>query len=154
MHRYPEPILLPRHTCSLVCWPPGTCWLRLVDVFPLHIAEVAQPVPKGLPQRGGRRRGWGQDTDPRDFAPRLRRDRERRCEQAQGERDDAPNGVAPHHLLLALPVYPPFACHMNEAERLPSATRPQPGTFSFTQNRHRGRGRCRASLGFYTACGG
>src|SRR6516165_8493841 len=27
MSRYPKPILLPRQPYSLVCWPPGTCWL-------------------------------------------------------------------------------------------------------------------------------
>src|SRR5207244_835022 len=64
-----------------------------------------------------RDRAWGQDPDPRDGAPRLRFDCERRGKQAQGERDNEPNGVAPHHLLLALPVYPPCACHVNEAER-------------------------------------
>src|SRR5438552_3718284 len=71
-------------------------------VVSLHVPEVAQPLQKWLPERVGhlRDRAWFQDTDPRDGAPRLRRDRERRGEWAQDEHDNEPNGAAPHPLLL------------------------------------------------------
>jgi hypothetical protein len=89
------------------------------EVLALDIAEVAQPLPEGI-DRGITIRAGKARTEPPDpvHFPRRLCDSDQRChEHTQGERHDDPDGTAPHGRLLALSVYPPFTCHMKEAER-------------------------------------
>src|SRR5207247_800705 len=47
------------------------------------------------------------------------------------------------------PLSAPFSLSEAKGERLPSAAGPEPLLFTFSRNRHRGRVRCRASLGHW-----
>src|SRR5262249_13159231 len=79
------------------------------DGLPLHIAEVAEPLPKGIAVEGrdiaGVREVRGvagpEPADEWDFPLWLRPGDEWRREDAQGEGHDAPNSVELHDDLLA-----------------------------------------------------
>jgi hypothetical protein len=74
------------------------------EVLPLDIAEVAQPLPEGL---GDPPDASDQVANAPYLACRLRRVGKRHCEQAQGERHDAPDSAAPHdHLLTSTSCRP------------------------------------------------
>src|SRR5262249_13843857 len=72
------------------------------QVLALDIAEVTQPLPEVLPRwsqpSGGAART--EPPDPMHFGRLLRVGDERRREQAQDERDKAPEGAIPHGYLL------------------------------------------------------
>src|SRR5262249_54815699 len=66
------------------------------DVVPLHIAQLAQPLPEGL--RLGRFRAYshGETHDPGDLRWRLRLGPERRHKDGKGEGEDEPDGAESH----------------------------------------------------------
>src|SRR5262252_7035344 len=71
------------------------------DGLPLDVAEVAQSVPEGL-EAGRRRRERARNEQPEPGHVRgwLGLGRERHREQAQAERDNAPDSAVPHSHLL------------------------------------------------------
>src|SRR6476661_2901666 len=68
--------------------PPACKSIFDVDVLPLDVTKITQPLTEGVDFRRGSGRAVMQETDPRDFRWLLRPRRERPCRHPAAERRD------------------------------------------------------------------
>src|SRR5262249_4749285 len=99
------------------------------DVLVFLVARLAQPFPECREPTGCS--GWRirpQKTDVRHLSRRLRVSGMWRCEQAQDERDDAPDGAIPHDRLLKSASCRPSCFHGSPTLRFRRRQWPKRGT--------------------------